>query len=1082
MGYSAWIPMSPGAGMGPNTARRARQCRVHSDSAQSNPGSADPDPAATPSSVPALSTIGVMCSCGEFIRLPNNQYRERHLQGRRHLDGLQRMRHSQGPSQASEPGPAPAPTTDERGRRAHIPSTTVRCDICSILLDDMPAYEAHKQGDAHRRALTELAFASASATSSSTAAYIRCPVCERDLPAARWEAHVARDAYHRWREQYADVTAQVRSAEMNRNGVSVTGEAGGIDFGTLEADAVQGTSVEHTVEVTVSNDEPGSLITLQSARFTSSYRDRPGGSSFSALLRGASRFVNYGKPRMVVVTFHASYAGRFDDTLELEFHDVRRRERFLLLRRVLAVVGPAADYALLASIARGSYHRPLFVPHEPTPHAVPTRRPPTWSKVRWAVKLPEFPVPKALMRVLNTMDGRGSVEQIRGRLLPSVLNMGTYGKFFSTLLHSEEWQQSVNLSRSNLFDAPITAVGSRYKLPIPGLIEGKPTLRVGDTILVCKSDGSNTWHEAVIHQVNLVDVILRINPQFKLFPGRRAGKIDVKFQLNRMPWRRRQHAVLLDNNQARILFPTPEHTEDLRRPTAEDIDALSFDDATLIDNYEQKEVVAAIVNAPPGSVPFVVFGPPGTGKTVTLVEAALQILINNPNARLLLCAPTNEAADLIASKLMILGPSQLFRLNALWRPMKGGLQMMLKDFCLINGNKVYAIPEVEILKKVRAVVTTCVSAGVPNGLGIERGWFTHVFVDEAGQCMEPDIMVPLKLLADAETNIVLAGDIKQLGPVIHSSIGRELGLGYPYMERLLKIPVYDLNLYGGITITKLVKHFRSHPAIIGISNRLFYANELQPLGDKAITHSMLRSTCLDGLNPQFPVVFHAISGTDEQEAGSPSYFNKAEASLVARYCEELVADLKVPLSAKDIGVISPYSAQCSKIRALLGRRSTQLEGVKVGTTEEFQGQERRVIIISTVRSNPAHALRDVRHRLGFVGDPQRFNVAITRARALLIVVGDPNILALDPVWKEFLAYVKRNRGWRGVDVSFGDGSDSDEGISAQTAAQQDVQELIQRLRSLTMENADRWRVPEPDSSDSEPDDEAYDDRPADLEE
>ncbi|KAH9925156.1 AAA domain-containing protein [Fomitopsis serialis] len=450
-----------------------------------------------------------------------------------------------------------------------------------------------------------------------------------------------------------------------------------------------------------------------------------------------------------------------------------------------------------------------------------------------------------------------------------------------------------------------------------------------------------------------------------------------------------------------------------------------------------------------------------------------------------MCAPTNDAADLLAFKLMELGPQQLFRLNAIWRPIRAGLQKTLKDFCMINGNRVYAMPEAEVLKSFRVVVTTCVSAAVPHSLGLARGWFTHVFVDEAGQCSEPDTMIPLKLLADANTNIVLAGDIKQLGPVIHSSIGRDLGLRYSYMERLSNMPVYDLSAYKGITITKLVKHFRSHPAIIAFSNRRFYANELLPCGDEAITHSMLRSTCLDGLNPKFPIVFHGVGGRDEQEEGSPSYFNKEEASLVARYCEELINDRKVPigtLHAKDIGIISPYTAQCGKIRALLGRSSTRLEGVKVGTTELFQGQERRIIIMSTVRSNPAHAIRDMRQRLGFVGDPQRFNVAITRARALLIVVGDPDVLVLDGVWKEFLAYVKAHGGWRGKGVLHGDGSGpDDEGNTAQTAAQQEARELIQRLQSLTIENANGWKVPDPDNSDSERDDEAYDDRPGTME-
>lgn len=158
----------------------------------------------------------------------------------------------------------------EQPRR--IPSTAVQCDICSILLESMQAYDAHKHGEAHKRALTKLAFAS---THDAASGYIRCPVCERDLPAARWDAHLARDQYHRKRQQYADMTAQVQSAHISRNGISVSGEAGGIDFGIVEVADVRGLSADQTMEVTISNEAAGSLISLASIKFSSAYRHNP---------------------------------------------------------------------------------------------------------------------------------------------------------------------------------------------------------------------------------------------------------------------------------------------------------------------------------------------------------------------------------------------------------------------------------------------------------------------------------------------------------------------------------------------------------------------------------------------------------------------------------------------------------------------------------------------------------------------------------------------------------------------------------------------------------------------------------------
>ena len=137
----------------------------------------------------------------------------------------------------------------------------------------MQAYDAHKHGQAHNRALTELAFAS---TLNTVSGYVRCPICERDLPAARWDAHLAQDQYHRKREQYADITAQVQSAHLNRSGISVTGEAGGIDFGIVEVADVRGLSTEQTMKISVSNEVERSLISMASIQFSSAYRRNSG--------------------------------------------------------------------------------------------------------------------------------------------------------------------------------------------------------------------------------------------------------------------------------------------------------------------------------------------------------------------------------------------------------------------------------------------------------------------------------------------------------------------------------------------------------------------------------------------------------------------------------------------------------------------------------------------------------------------------------------------------------------------------------------------------------------------------------------
>jgi hypothetical protein len=139
--------------------------------------------------------------------------------------------------------------------------------------------------------------------------------------------------------------------------------------------------------------------------------------------------------------------------------------------------------------------------------------------------------------------------------------------------------------------------------------------------------------------------------------------------------------------------------------------------------------------------------------------------------------------------------------------------------------------------------------------------------------------------------------------------------------------------------------------------------------------------------------------------------NAHEAVLVNKYVEMLRNKRGGTISSEEIGVISPYRKQVQKLRKLLEAKGSG--GVKVGSTEEFQGQERKVIIISAVRSDPQFVEFDALHRLGFLGNPKRFNVAITRAKALLIIIGNPKVLRQDKHWNELLQYCLANKAYTG---------------------------------------------------------------------
>jgi len=149
-----------------------------------------------------------------------------------------------------------------------------------------------------------------------------------------------------------------------------------------------------------------------------------------------------------------------------------------------------------------------------------------------------------------------------------------------------------------------------------------------------------------------------------------------------------------------------------------------------------------------------------------------------------------------------------------------------------------------------------------------------------------------------------------------------------------------------------------------------------------------------------------------REGNSPSWFNPAEVVEVVKYVQEVVSFPDITIG--DIGIITPYRKQVEKIRLLL--EGVNLEGVKVGSVEEFQGQERQVIIISTVRSNESYVTFDQRHTLGFLSNPKRFNVAITRAQSLLVIIGNPHILCMDPYWCALVQYCVAHSAYRGCEL------------------------------------------------------------------
>lgn len=404
-------------------------------------------------------------------------------------------------------------------------------------------------------------------------------------------------------------------------------------------------------------------------------------------------------------------------------------------------------------------------------------------------------------------------------------------------------------------------------------------------------------------------------------------------------------------------------------------------------NQEQIRSIEMILGCK-GLPPYVIIGPPGTGKTMTLVEAVLQLCKIREKTRILVCAPSNSAADHILEKLLSenaykVQESEIFRVNASSRPYED-LKPDHIRFCFFN-DQIFTCPPLVALLRYRIIISTYMSASLLFAEGIKRGHFSHIFLDEAGQASEPETMVPLANFCQRNTVVVLAGDPMQLGPVVYSKDAEGQGLGKSYLQRIFESEPY--NTKDENYVTKLIKNYRSHPSILYLPSNLFYEGEL--IACKDDINSLVAT--MDLLpNREFPVLFLGIQGCDEREGNNPSWFNRIEASKVVDIIKRLTTTVR-DINEEDIGVITPYRQQVLKLKMAL--ESLDMLDLKVGSVEQFQGQEKKVIIVSTVRSTIKHNEFDRIHCLGFLSNPRRFNVAITRAISLLIVIGNPHIIS-----------------------------------------------------------------------------------------
>lgn len=300
--------------------------------------------------------------------------------------------------------------------------------------------------------------------------------------------------------------------------------------------------------------------------------------------------------------------------------------------------------------------------------------------------------------------------------------------------------------------------------------------------------------------------------------------------------------------------------------------------------------------------------------------------------------------------------------------------------------------EREILQAADVICCTCVGAGDPR---LKNFRFRQVVIDEATQAIEAEALIPLTMGAK---QIVFVGDHCQLGPVVMCKTAAKSGLTQSLFERLVLI---------GLRPNRLQVQYRMHPILSEFPSNMFYEGSLQN-GVTELDRQLRHMSGYAGKdefpwpNKSKPMFFWSVAGMEEISASGTSYLNRTEASYVEKIVTHL---LKMGVDSSQIGVITPYDGQKKYVQEHM-RRSGSLaasvyENIEVNSVDAFQGREKEIMLVSCVRSSESQGI-------GFLSDPRRLNVALTRARVGLVLLGNPRVLSKNPLWAALLLHFKEH--------------------------------------------------------------------------
>lgn len=425
-----------------------------------------------------------------------------------------------------------------------------------------------------------------------------------------------------------------------------------------------------------------------------------------------------------------------------------------------------------------------------------------------------------------------------------------------------------------------------------------------------------------------------------------------------------------------------------------------------------------------------IHGPPGTGKTTTVI-ALIRAAIRR-GERVLACAPSNQAVDNIATGLLataepfirlghparILPEIEPFTLDVMvaqhpdarlahklrkearalfadadkWRRAKpaAGEKAAQRNEARSLFDEADAL-EARALEAVldQSPIVLSTLTGLDSQLLGKRP-FTLCVIDEAGQATEPATWIPI---TRAE-RVVLAGDHQQLPPTILSRTAAAAGFGVSLLERLM-------TLHQGALARQLTVQYRMHEQIMAFSSQEFYAGSL--IADESVATHLLADLphVEQGTLTETAVLYIDTAGAsydEEKEPDGSSRLNPQEGGLLIQKANALLA---AGVRPDEIGIITPYAAQATWLRERVD------EGIEVFSVDGFQGREKEAILISLVRANDMG-------EVGFLAETRRMNVALTRARRLLLVIGDSATITSEEFYGRFITYTESISAYRSV--------------------------------------------------------------------